>query len=189
MVAMATPNFNGSGFNEPEMDKPGIDELLAIKQEAARSVVNVDEPVIKLVIFALGERYFAFKGEWVREVVPGNHPLYFVPGMPASVEGVLNVRGTIESVIVLEPLLQLPEVKRGNKSSILLAKTPELHSGIRVDELIDIVDLPLAQLQTPPESLPETLKPYVSALLSFSGQAVILLDLEKVFADYQAGSG
>jgi purine-binding chemotaxis protein CheW len=64
-----------------------------------------------------------------------------------------------------------------------------MHSGIRVDELLDVVDLPLSQLQNPPESLPESLQPYVAALVDFSGKPVALLDIEKVFADYQEGLG
>ncbi len=171
------------------MSSPSVDELLAIKQEAAQAVINVDEPLVKLVIVSLAGRFFAFKGELIREVLPGDEPLFFVPGMPASVEGVINVRGDIESVILLQALLQLPATKKSNKTSLLLAKTSQMQTGIRVDQLVDVIDWPLNQLQNPPESLPEALKPYVSALLDFFGKPVALLELEKLFSDYQAGKG
>ena len=66
-----------------------------------QEIIDVDEPVIKLVIFSLGEQHFAFLGEAIKEVLPGTETVFFVPGMPASVEGVINVRGDIESVIQL----------------------------------------------------------------------------------------
>ena len=171
------------------MSKTRLDELLEIRREASNEVVDVDEPSVKLVIFALGERFFAFRGEFIREVLQGSEPLFFVPGMPASIEGVINVRGDIESVILLHQLLQLAAPQDLSSSSILLSRAAGLHTGVRVDELVDVVDLPTSQLQPPPESLPESLRPYVAALIDFSGKPVALLDIEKIFADYQAGQG
>ena len=171
------------------MSTTSADELLAMKQEAASTVVDVEEPNVKLVIFTLGDKYFAFRGEFVQEVLPGNERLFYVPGMPASVQGVINVRGDIESVILLHALLQLTEPEKTIPSSILLTKASGMKSGIRVDELLDVVDLPLSQLRNPPESLPENFRPYVAALVDFAGKPVALLDVEKVFSNYQAGLG
>lgn len=167
-----------------------LDELLARKREAAREVVNVDEATVKLVIFELGERFFAFRGEAIREVLIGSERLFFVPGMPASVEGVINVRGDIVSVILLYSLLQLDSTQpKTSGSSLLLAEASGMQTGVRVDSLLDVVDWPLSQLKQPPESLPEGLQPYVEALFHFSDKAVALLDIDKVFADYQEGLG
>jgi purine-binding chemotaxis protein CheW len=171
------------------MSQTSVDELLALKREAANEIVDVDEPTVKLVIFALGGKFFAFRGQFIKEVLPGDERLFYVPGMPASVQGVINVRGDIESVILLHNLLDLPSPEEMVSGSILLGQASDMHSGIRVDELLDVVDLPLSQLQNPPESLPESLQPYVAALVDFSGKPVALLDIEKVFADYQEGLG
>ncbi|MDR5898496.1 chemotaxis protein CheW [Halomonas vilamensis] len=171
------------------MSTTNADQLLALKQEAANAVVDVNEPTVKLVIFALSDRFFAFRGEFVKEVLPGDERLFYVPGMPSSVQGVINVRGDIESVILLNALLHLHEPEKVVSGSILLAKASGMRSGIRVDELLDVADLPLSQLQHPPESLPEALRPYVAALVDFSGKPIALLDIEKVFVDYQAGLG
>ncbi|MYL24442.1 chemotaxis protein CheW [Halomonas alkaliantarctica] len=171
------------------MSTPSADELLAMKQEAASAVVDVEEPTVKLVIFTLGDRCFAFRGEFVQEVLPGDERLFYVPGMPDSVQGVINVRGDIESVILLHALLQLAAPEKTVSGSILLTHASGMQSGIRVDELLDVADLPLSQLRNPPESLPEHFRPYVAALVDFAGKPVALLDVEKVFGDYQAGLG
>lgn len=167
-----------------------LDELLAKKKEASREVVNVDEPHVKLVIFALGERFFAFRGQAVREVLAGSEPVFLVPGMPASVEGVMNVRGDIVSVILLHALLQLDSSHlKPAESSLLLAQASGMETAVRVDRLLDVVDWPESQLKPPPESLPAALRPYVAALFQYADKAVALLDIDKAFADYQQGLG
>ncbi len=90
------------------MSDSQLEQVLRQRQNSHQDIVDVDEPVIKLVIFSLGEQHFALAGESVKEVLPGTETVFFVPGMPASVEGVINVRGNIESVIQLHALMQLP---------------------------------------------------------------------------------
>lgn len=168
-----------------------LDSLLASKESQRREVVNVDEPMIKLVIFRLGERCFAFPGEVIREVLPGDEPVFFVPGMPSTIEGVINVRGDIESVILLQRVLQLSaatEPASGPRASILLGQGQQMHSGLRVDRLLDVVDVPQSLVQPPPDSLPEHLRECVTGLLSYQQLAITLLDLDQVFAIWERGS-
>lgn len=172
------------------MSDSQLDSLLAQRQATDREIVDVDEPTVKLVIFSLDERYFAFSGVAIREVLPGSEPVYFVPGMPPSVEGVMNVRGDIESVIGLYSLLQLSgRIENTSRSSILLGRGGQMHSGLRVDQLLDVVDVVQSQIQEPPESLPAHLQPFVTGLLQFKGKAVALLDLDAVFTAWKRGQG
>jgi purine-binding chemotaxis protein CheW len=90
------------------MSETTLDQVLTQRRESRQEIVNVDEPTVKLVIFALGEKYFAFHGERIREIL-AQADVFFVPGSPASLEGVINVRGDIESVIRPHEMLHLPE--------------------------------------------------------------------------------
>lgn len=171
-----------------------LDQLLTAQKTNQHRIVDVDEPVVKLVIFRLADQYFAFYGAAIKEVIAGDTKVYFLPAMPASVEGVMNIRGDIESVISLHELLQLSAaVNKDNSalamtaSSILLGKTNAMHSGLRVDQLLDVVDVPTSQLQPPPASLPEYLQPFVTRLLVFNGLPVTLLDLDAVFLNWLKG--
>lgn len=173
------------------MDKAQLDQLLAQQHNNQQEIVDVDEPVIKLVIFSLVEHHFAVLGSSIKEVLQGNETVFFVPGMPTSVEGVINIRGDIESVITLHALLQLPASTENNTilTSILLARGQDMHSGLRVDRLLDVVDIPESQIQSPPDSLPEHLKPYVTGLFEFNGLAVAVLDIDALFSAWQQGQG
>ena len=174
------------------MNESQLDQLLAQQHNNQHEIVDVDEPVIKLVIFSLGEHYFAFPGLVIKEVLQGNETVFFVPGMPASVEGVINVRGDIESVLKLHTLLQVADVAEKNmahQTAILLASGTKMHSGLRVDRLLDVVDITQSQIQQPPDALPEYLQPFVTGLLKFNSLAVAVLDIDAIFNAWQKGQG
>ena len=101
------------------MSETTLDEVLTQRLEAQKEIVNVDEPLVKLVIFALGDEHFAFQGDCIHEILT-KVDVFFVPGCPPSLEGVINVRGDIESVIRPHDLLHLPVSVAENTSSILL---------------------------------------------------------------------
>jgi purine-binding chemotaxis protein CheW len=170
------------------MSELTLDQVLTQRREANREIVNVDEPTVKLVIFALGNDWFAFHGERIREIL-AEADVYFVPGCPASLEGVINVRGDIESVIRLNDLLNLSESSGNRGSSILLGRGGGMSSGIRVDRVIDVVDLPQSTIQPPPATLAEHLRALVLGVLRFQEHPVAVLDLDKLFADYARGLG
>lgn len=171
------------------MSDLSIDDILEKKLAGRKEIVDVDEPEIKLVIFTLGEDWFAFPGRHIREIL-SNTTVFFVPGCPPSLEGVINVRGDIESVIRLNELLQLPlPAKEPQDTKIMLGKSSTLTSGIRVDEVVDVVDMPESFIQPPSATLPEQLRPFVSGVFSFGERAVTLLDLEQIFTSYFKGLG
>lgn len=170
------------------MSETTLDQVLSQRREARQDIVNVDEPAVKLVIFALGDQYFAFHGERIREIL-AQADVFFVPGSPASLEGVINVRGDIESVIRPHEMLHLPESTASRTSSILLGRGGGMSSGIRVDRMVDVVDLPQSSIQPPPATLPEHMRALVLGVLKFQEQPVAVLDLDKMFSDYARGLG
>ncbi|WP_328986349.1 chemotaxis protein CheW [Thiorhodovibrio winogradskyi] len=169
------------------MSGPSLDDILAERHARlgsgqAGEVVDVDEPSVKLVIFTLAEQRFALPGAQVREILAAPQ-VYRVPGAPATLEGVISVRGEIESVLCLRTLLQLPPTTAGNKA-VLLTRGERLHTGLRIDEVIDLCDQPESALQPAPDTLPGNLRPYVRHLTELGGRGVSLLDLEALLAAY-----
>jgi purine-binding chemotaxis protein CheW len=163
-----------------------LDDILARKRQSGGEVVNVDEPAVKLVFFSLGEQWYAFYGQAIREVL-ADREVYYLPGCPPSMEGVINVRGDIESVIRLRTVLGLPEVKAAASSRILLGKAGAMCSGIRVDCVEEVLDVLQSAIQSPPHTLPEHLRPIVLGIVMYGDHPVHLLDLERIFTDYRAG--
>lgn len=165
-----------------------LDQILAVRRGAAAQVVDVDVPVIKLVVFSLDGGWYAFPAEGIAEVLP-DCPVFFLPGCPPSLEGVINVRGDIESVIRLRSVLGLPPAAPDAASRILIGRAAALRSGIRVDAVEDVLDVPEENIQAPPHTIDERLKPLVRGIVPLRGHLVMLLDLERLFSDYRAGLG
>lgn len=165
-----------------------LDQVLALRGSAAGPVVNVDEPVVKLVVFTLGETWYAVAAENVAEVL-ADCPVFFLPGCPSSLEGVINVRGDIESVLGLRTLLSLPAAAAGAPSCILLGRAAAMRSGLRVDTVEDVLDVLEGSIQPPPHTLSEPLKSLVNGIAAVRGHIVTVLDLERLLADYRAGLG
>ncbi len=162
-----------------------LDDILQQHHSAQQEVVNVDEPHTQLVLFALGSSQFAFHGSHVQEIL-ADTPVHFIPGCPPSLEGVINVRGDIESVIRLQQLLQLPAnpAPVASSSAIVLATGGGLRSGLRVDRIVDVVDVPNSNLQPPPANVADHLRPLVLGVLQWQGQPVTVLDVERLLGDY-----
>jgi purine-binding chemotaxis protein CheW len=169
------------------MSETTLDQVLTGRLDAQQEIVNVDEPTVKLVIFALGSDWFAFYGERISEIL-AHAEVFFVPGCPPSLEGVINVRGDIASVIRLHEMLHLPQGDTAG-SSILLGAGGGISSGIRVDRIVDVVDVTQSSIQPPPATLPDHLRALVSGVLRFQEQPVAVLNLDALFADYARGLG
>lgn len=165
-----------------------LEQVLVNKREAVREIASLDEERVKLVIVGLADQYFAFHGERIREIL-AHAEVFFVPGCPASMEGVINVRGDIESVVRLHVILELPDGGIGPDAPILLGKGGGMSSGLRVDRVVDVIDLPQSAIQPPPATLPEHLRSIALGALLFQGLPVAVLDLDRLFADYARGLG
>lgn len=165
-----------------------LDQVLVQRRDASQEIVNVDEPAVKLVVFDLGGEWFAFPGEAIREILPPVN-IFYVPGCPSSLEGVINVRGDIESVIRLAELLGKPVTETAATSSILRGVGGGMHSGIRVDRVVDVLDVAQSAIQPPPTTLPEHMRSIVSGLMRHQDKPVAILDLNRIFEDYHRGLG
>lgn len=172
------------------MQPSQLDQILHQQVAASSQIVDVDEPLLKLVVFRLHQQYFAVPGAQVKEILPGLEQVFFLPGMPAEVEGVVNLRGAIESVLNFKQLLQLDSHTANPNlaaTSLLLAQGQDLRTCLRVDELLDLIDLPTSQLQEPPSTLPKHLQPLVTQVFNWQQLAVACLDLDAIFAVWQQG--
>lgn len=163
-----------------------LDSILAQRETAAGVSASLDEPTLKVVIVSLGDQWYGFRGDSIQEVL-AECPVFFLPGCPKSLEGVMNVGGDIESVLRLQLLLGSNPGPAKAQSRILLGRTETMRSGIRVDSVEDVCDIPEASIQKPPHTLPQQLQSIVSGVFEFQGHPVHLLNLQRLFEQYRAG--
>ncbi|KXX65953.1 chemotaxis protein CheW [Marichromatium gracile] len=174
-------------MTEIEDDDP-LGALLAARPgEDAPTPDSESQGLVELVVFALGEQRFALPGARIAEILPlvAIHP---VPGCPPALEGVISVRGEITSVLCLATLLGRPAPTPATRGAILLAGAREITSGLRVERVVDVVDIAEHDILEPPPTLPSMLARATTGVFTAKGQTVAVLDLERLFIDFMKES-
>lgn len=160
-----------------------LQDALIEREQRNDDIVNVDEPSLQLVIVQISDERFAFNGRAIQEIL-GQTTLFSIPGCPESMEGVIHLRGNIESVIHLNGMLHLPPSEVNDRSRILIAKSEAMQTGIRVDSIIDVTDTVISSIQPPPTGLPAHLEALVSGIMTYEQHPVVLLDIDKTLSLY-----
>ncbi len=168
------------------MEHNQLENIIQSRRTSSSEIINVDEPVVKLVIFELKNAWFAFPSVNVREIL-SEVEIFFVPGCPSTLKGVINVRGDIESVICLSELFGMSSVKNTASSTIILAQAEGMRSGLLVDKVVDVLDVVDSSIQPPPGTLPELMRRIVSGLIRHQDLSVAILNVNRIFDDYAHG--
>lgn len=165
-----------------KIDRKKSDRILSEvkKRKDQKEIVDVEEEKVKLVVFSLLDDYYAFPGEDVKEILPVGKITY-VPGSPDFILGIINVRGDIESVLDIHKLMGLPHRETDEIGRIAIAETEGLRSGILVDSVLDVIDVPKSSIQPPLSTLSKSLKEFVAGETTYKNKNTILINVGKIF--------
>ncbi len=105
-----------------------------------------DVESLRLVVFRVGELICAVPAAIVREVIP-QQPATRIPGASAEVDGLFNVRGTLLTVFDGRRMLER-QGSADQDGSVLVLETNGRTVGIGVDEVLDLVEVPLSSLDS-----------------------------------------
>jgi purine-binding chemotaxis protein CheW len=129
------------------------------------------------VRFRLGDESFAVPVAQVLEVADLG-ALAPVPGAPASVLGVRNLRGQVLPVIDLATVLGTARAQEAEK--LVIAEEGGRRAGFAIDEVTDVGELP--------GTVQGTESPYLSGSALVEGDLVGIVDVEGVFAAVERGT-
>lgn len=163
--------------------------LAAILDQRVRDpggIVAVDVPTVQWVVFSLAGAPFALPGRQVAEILP-LVPIHGVPGTPPALAGVIEVRGTIWSVLRLATLLGYATAAVTRRSAILLGRAADMESGLWVDGVEDVLEVAEDAMLAPPADLPGPLHGCVTGVFQHRARAVLALDLTRLFAAWRDG--
>lgn len=127
-----------------------------------------------MLVFRLGTVTCGVNAEAVREILPAQ-PATPVPGAAAEVAGLMNVRGTLVTVVDGRRAVG-PSPADRNGSVVLLDLGPRL-IGLIVDEVLDLVSLRVGEL-TSRRDLPGVDARVVQAVGRWRDESFVLLDLD-----------
>lgn len=138
-----------------------------------------DHLSMSLLLFRLGDLNCAVPVRSVREIVPPGAAAR-IPGAPADVEGLLNVRGRLVTVVDGRRALGRTS-QPGVEPSILLVELNGRTIGLQVDEVKDLVTVSSESLDDG-DDLPGVDRALVKAVGRWEGEVFVLLDTEAILA-------
>jgi purine-binding chemotaxis protein CheW len=151
---------------------------------------------IQVVGFRVGRENFGVPIELVHEIVRIME-ITSVPDSPDFIEGVINLRGKIIPVIDLRKRFGEKTIISSKKNRILVAEVIGRIVGLVVDAASEVVKIPPADIEPPPNVFGENDVNYVTGVGKMAHKLIILVDLGKImqrgdlrrigdFADAQA---
>ena len=152
---------------------------------AVATVVAVPPEPLQYLTFTLAGEMFAIGILAIKEIIEYGH-LTEVPMMPASVRGVINLRGAVVPVVDLQARFGRPASAVTKRTCIVIVETGDADDGqvigVVVDAVSEVLELPASDIEPPPSFGSAIRGDFVRGMAKVRGKFVIVLDVANVLA-------
>jgi purine-binding chemotaxis protein CheW len=134
---------------------------------------------IQVACFRLGEDIYAVDIMRIREII---RPLKLaaLPRAPLFVEGVVNLRGDVIPVLDLRKRFAMPVRELDQNSRLLIVALAGRTLGIVVDEVTEVITVPVAHIKPPPQVTHGLGAEYLIGVCLVQDDLVMLLDPDRL---------
>ena len=136
------------------------------------------EKDLQIVGFRVGRETYGVPITSVHEIVRVPE-ITAVPDAPSYMEGVINLRGKIVSIIDLRKRFG-EAVQPSNKNRILVAEVNGKLFGLVVDSASEVLKIARGEIEAPPALVQEGRLNCVSGVGKLKGRLIILIDLARL---------
>ncbi len=148
------------------------------------SAVQIADQEEQLVVFNLGNEMYGVEISGVQEIIR-MQAITRVPGAPAFVEGVINLRGKIIPVIELHQRFGLNSVEAGSDSRIVVVETQGHVLGMVVDGVSEVLRIPSDSVEPPSPIVTGNDSDYIRGIAKLENGLITLLQLDMVLTGQQ----
>ena len=139
----------------------------------------LDQDYLEVVEFLLAYETYGIESAYVREIYPLTE-ITPLPGTPPFVQGIVNIRGQILSVIDLKKFFELPEKGLSDLNKIIIIRDDNMEFGILADAVLGIDKLPVGEIKA---SLPTLTGIRAQYLKGVTRERMVILDAAKILSD------
>ncbi len=111
-----------------------------------------------------------------------------VPDTPDFLEGIINLRGKIISVMDLRKKLRLDGAERSKKNRILVTEMNGKVVGLIVDEVSEVLRINPDRIEPPPDMVSSVGAEYITGVGKLEDRIILLLDIGKVLSGEKINS-
>jgi purine-binding chemotaxis protein CheW len=134
---------------------------------------------LHIVGFRIGRETFGVPIALVHEIVRVPE-ITSVPDAPDYIEGVINLRGKIISIVDLRKRFGERQITAHKKNRILVVEVENKMVGLVVDAASEVLKIPPSEIDAPPNVFEEGELNYVTGVGKLGGRLIILIDLSKI---------
>jgi possible cheW protein len=130
------------------------------------------------VVFKINGQKYCVNILTIKEIC-SNKETTFLPNTPSFIEGIINLRGEVLSIINLSKKLGIVSSTPFQEQKILVVIIDELLLGFLVDEVIGIIHTPSENIDNKPKML-ENEENFISGIIKSGDEMIISIDLEHI---------
>lgn len=160
-------------MNDQEILKERAFELSSRKLSADKEIEK-----LQVVGFVLAPERYAIESSFVTEVLLLKD-LTTIPGIPAFIAGITNIRGKIVSILNLKVLLNIKVQGITEHNRVIMLKDGAMEFGILADAISGTSGIDISAISDPPEANSRMGNPY---LMGITSDSLIVLDAAKLLS-------
>ena len=131
---------------------------------------------MQIVVFKLGYEHFAVETERVQGI-NDMMSITSVPKAPSYIKGLINLRGSIKSLVDINLLLDVHSDVDQKNIIILTVEDEEI--GISVDEVEEVLDIEESSIQKLEKDSSKA-QPYIKGILNYENKLLTIIDIDKL---------
>lgn len=129
---------------------------------------------VKHVTFTLADEHYAVNAASVNEVLRYSE-ITPVPGAPAFVLGIINLRGDVVTVVDARRVFGLPESEVTGQSRIVVIELEDYIIGVLVDRVTAVVDLREDHIESSPNTGNDAANRFIHGVYNEDDEALLIL--------------
>ncbi|MEE8168455.1 MAG: chemotaxis protein CheW [Candidatus Hydrothermarchaeales archaeon] len=136
---------------------------------------------VQLVVFMLGKEEFGVDITQVREILKIPR-ITSIPNSPEFIEGVINLRGQITTVMDLRKRLGVGGGEISENTRIVIVEVGDTTIGMVVDSVSEVLRLSTKDIDAAPSIATDIEAEYIQGVGKLTDRLLILLDLGKILS-------
>ncbi len=134
----------------------------------------------KYLIFSVNGVDYGVEIGYVTEII-GIQPITAIPNTPDYIKGIINIRGTIVPVIDMRLRFNFEPTEYGEKTCIISLNNDNVHLGLIVDAVVDVIQLSADTVLMPPSDGIEAKNKFLKAIGKYQKGVKQIVDINKIY--------
>ena len=150
--------------------------------KSSSSKASGNDEVLQWVTFKLEDETYGINVMQVQEILRYSE-IAPVPGAPLYVQGIINLRGNVVTVIDTRSRFGLESCEITDDTRIVVIESEKQVIGILVDSASEVVYLKASEIDDAPNIGNEESAQFIQGVSNREGKLLILVDLDKLLSD------